>query len=181
MKKSRLVIILVAVAVLTALFVWQGGNASEKSTPPAPPSASSTPTQQQESDILDLSEPPSVFSAPARPISLLEVQRALGPWVPVDPLRPTGQKVVLSRINGTLEEGSRVIARDEAWRETKAPTTSFTYDMRDGYARLAVDNWFAQEVNYEQAFIFEIEPSAVYIITADGTLYCRETSAILSP
>ena len=96
MKKSRLVIILVAVAVLTALFVWQGGNASEESTPPAPPSASSTPAQQQESDILDLSEPPSVFSAPARPIGLLEVQRALGPWVPVDPLRPTGQKVVLS-------------------------------------------------------------------------------------
>ena len=180
MKKSRLVIILVAVAVLTALFVWQGGNASEESTPPAPPSASSTPAQQQESDILDLSAPPSVFTL-TKPISFLEVQRALGPWVPVDPLRPTGQKVVLSRINGTLEEGSRVIARDEAWRETKAPTTSFTYDMRDGYARLAVNNWFAQEVNYEQAFIFEIEPSAVYIIAADGTLYCRETSAILSP
>jgi hypothetical protein len=179
-KKSRLVIILVAVAVLTALFVWQGGNASEESTPPAPPSASSTPAQQQESDILDLSAPPSVFTL-TKPISFLEVQRALGPWVPVDPLRPTGQKVVLSRINGTLEEGSRVIARDEAWRETKAPTTSFTYDMRDGYARLAVNNWFAQEVNYEQAFIFEIEPSAVYIIAADGTLYCRETSAILSP
>ena len=169
-----------AVAVLTALFVWQGGNASEESTPPAPPSASSTPAQQQESDILDLSAPPSVFTL-TKPISFLEVQRALGPWVPVDPLRPTGQKVVLSRINGTLEEGSRVIARDEAWRETKAPTTSFTYDMRDGYARLAVNNWFAQEVNYEQAFIFEIEPSAVYIIAADGTLYCRETSAILSP
>ena len=180
MKKSRLVIILVAVVVLTALFVWRGGNASEESTPPAPPSASSTPAQQQESDILDLSAPPSVFTL-TKSISFLEVQRALGPWVPVDPLRPTGQKVVLSRVNGTLEEGSRVIVRDEAWRETKAPTTSFTYDMRDGYARLAVDNWFAQEVNYEQAFIFEIEPSAVYIITADGTLYCRETSAILSP
>lgn len=181
MKKSRLVIILVAVAVLTALFVWQGGNASEESTPPAPPSASSTPTQQQESDILDLSAPPSVFSAPARPIGLLEVQRALGPWVPVDPLRPTGQKVVLSRVNGTLEEGSRVIVRDEAWRETKAPTTSFTYDMRDGYARLSVGNWFAQEVNFEQAFILEANPTATYIIAADGTLYCRETSAILSP
>ncbi len=180
MKKSRLVIILVAVAVLTALFVWQGGNASEESTPPAPPSVSSTPAQQQESDILDLSEPPSVFSAPARPIGLLEVQRALGPWVPVDPLRPTGQKVVLSRANGTLEEGGRVIVRDETWHDTKVPVT-FTYDKRDSYVRLAVNNWFAQEVNYEQAFIFEVEPSAVYIIAADGTLYCRETSAILSP
>ena len=181
MKKSRLVIILVAVAVLTALFVWQGGNASEESTPPAPPSASSTPAQQQESDILDLSEPPSVFSAPARPIGLLEVQRALGPWVPVDPLRPTGRNVVLSRINGTLEEGSRVIARDEAWRKTKAPTTSFTYDMRDGYARLSVGNWFAQEVNFEQAFILEANPTATYIIAADGKLYYKETVAVLSP
>lgn len=180
MKKSRPVIILVAVAVLTALFVWQGGNASEESTPPAPPSASSTPAQQQESDILDLSEPPSVFSAPARPIGLLEVQRALGPWVPVDPLRPTGQKVVLSRANGTLEEGSRVIVRDETWHDTKVPVT-FTYDMRDSYVRLAVNNWFAQEVNYEQAFIFEIEPSAVYIIAADGKLYYKETVAVLSP
>ena len=156
MKKSRLVIIMVIVAALAALFVWQGGNASEESTPPAPPASTTVAT----------------FS---------DIYKALGPWVPVDPLRPTGQKVVLSRVNGTLEEGSRAIVRDEAWRETKAPTTSFTYDMRDGYARLAVDNWFAQEVNYEQAFIFEIEPSAVYIITADGTLYCRETSAILSP
>ena len=179
MKKSRLVIILVAVAVLTALFVWQGGNASEESTPPAPPSVSSTPAQQQESDILDLSAPPSV-STLTKPISFLEVQRALGPWVPVDPLRPTGQKVVLSRANGTLEEGSRVIVRDETWYDTKVPVT-FTYDKRDSYVRLAVNNWFAQEVNYEQAFIFEIEPSAVYIIAADGTLYHRETSAILSP
>ncbi len=159
MKKSRLVIILVAVAVLTALFVWQGGNASEESTPPAPPSVSSTP---------------------ARPIDLLEVQRALGPWVPVDPLRPTGQKVVLSRINGTLEEGSRVIARDETWRETKAPP-AFTYDVRDSHVRLSVGDWFAQEVNFEQAFILEDNPAATYIIAADGTLYCRETSAILSP
>ena len=153
---------------------------SEESTPPAPPSASSTPAQQQESDILDLSAPPSV-STLTKPISFLEVQRVLGPWVPVDPLRPTGQKVVLSRVNGTLEEGSRVIVRDEAWRETKAPTTSFTYDMRDGYARLSVGDWFAQEVNFEQAFILEANPIATYIIAADGTLYCRETSAILSP
>jgi hypothetical protein len=172
---------MVIVAILAALFVWQGGgNASEESTPPALPSASSTPAQhQQESDILDLSAPPSV-STLTKPISFLEVQRVLGPWVPVDPLRPTGQKVVLSRANGTLEEGSRVIVRDETWHDTKVPVT-FTYDMRDSYARLAVNNWFAQEVNYEQAFIFEIEPSAVYIIAADGTLYHRETSAILSP
>lgn len=180
MKKLRLVIILVAVAVLTALFVWQRGKTSEEGAPPAPPSASSTPAQhQQESDILDLSAPPSV-STLTKPISFLEVQRVLGPWVPVDPLRPTGQKVVLSRANGTLEEGSRVIVRDEAWRETKAPP-AFTYDVRDSHVRLSVGDWFAQEVNYEQAFIFEIEPSAVYIIAADGTLYCRETSAILSP
>ena len=181
MKKSRLVIILVAVAVLTALFVWQGGgSASEESTPPAPPSASSTPAQhQQESDILDLS-PPSVFSAPARPIGLLEVQRALGPWVPVDPLRPTGQKVVLSRANGTLEEGSRVIVRDEAWRETKAPP-AFTYDVRDSHVRLSVGDWFAQEVNFEQAFILEDNLAATYIVATNGTLYWRKTSAILSP
>ena len=172
---------MVIVAILAALFVWQGGgNASEESTPPALPSASSTPAQQQESDILDLSEPPSVFSAPARPIGLLEVQRALGPWIPVDPLRPTGQKVVLSRVNGTLEEGSRVIVRDEAWRETKVPVT-FTYDMRDSHVRLSVGDWFAQEVNFEQAFILEDNPAATYIIAADGTLYHRETSAILSP
>ena len=181
MKKSRLVIILVAVAVITALFVWQGGgSASEESTPPAPPSASSTPAQQQESDILDLSEPPSVFSAPARPIGLLEVQRALGPWVPVDPLRPTGQKVVLSRANGTLEEGSRVIVRDEAWRETKAPP-AFTYDVRDSHVRLSVGDWFAQEVNFEQAFILEDNLAATYIVATNGTLYWRKTSAILSP
>lgn len=181
MEKSRLVIILVAVSVLTALFVWQGGNASEESTPPAPPSASSTPAQhQQESDILDLSEPPSVFSAPARPIGLLEVQRVLGPWVPVDPLRPTGQKVVLSRINGTLEEGSRVIVRDEAWRETKAPP-AFTYDVRDSHVRLSVGDWFAQEVNFEQAFILEDNLAATYIVATNGTLYWRKTSAILSP
>lgn len=180
MKKSRLVIILVAVAVLTALFVWQGGNASEESTPPAPPSASSTPAQhQQESDILDLSTPPSV-STLTKPISFLEVQRVLGPWVPVDPLRPTGQKVVLSRINGTLEEGSHVIARDEAWRETKAPP-AFTYDVRDSHIRLSVGDWFAQEVNFEQAFILEDSPAATYIVATNGTLYWRKTSAILSP
>lgn len=172
---------MVIVAILAALFVWQGGgNASEESTPPALPSASSTPAQQQESDILDLSEPPSVFSAPARPIGLLEVQRALGPWIPVDPLRPTGQKIMLSRANGTLEEGSRVIVRDETWHDTKVPVT-FTYDKRDSYVRLAVNSWFAQEVNYEQAFIFEVEPSAVYIIAADGKLYYKETAAVLSP
>lgn len=148
-----------AVAVLTALFVWQRGKTSEEGAPPAPPSVSSTL---------------------ARPIGLLEVQRALGPWVPVDPLRPTGQKVVLSRANGTLEEGSRVIVRDETWHDTKVPVT-FTYDMRDGYARLAVDNWFAQEVNFEQAFILETNPAVTYIIAADGTLYHRETSAVLSP
>lgn len=181
MKKSRLVIIMVIVAILAALFVWQGGgNASEESTPPALPSASSTPAQQQESDILDLSEPPSVFSAPARPIGLLEVQRVLGPWVPVDPLRPTGQKVVLSRINGTLEEGSRVIVRDEAWRETKAPP-AFTYDVRDSHVRLSVGDWFAQEVNFEQAFILEDNLAATYIVATNGTLYWRKTSAILSP
>ncbi|QHU89338.1 hypothetical protein GWK73_01585 [Candidatus Saccharibacteria bacterium oral taxon 955] len=98
----------------------------------------------------------------------------------MDPLRPTGQKVVLSRINGTLEEGSRVIARDETWRETKAPP-AFTYDVRDSHVRLSVGDWFAQEVNFEQAFILEDNPAATYIIAADGTLYCRETSAILSP
>lgn len=179
MKKSRLVIILVAVAVLTALFVWQGGNASEESTPPAPPSVSSTPAQQQESDILDLSAPPSV-STLTKPISFLEVQRALGPWVPVDPLRPTGQKVVLSRANGTLEEGSRVIVRDEAWRETKAPP-AFTYDVRDSHVRLSVGDWFAQEVNFEQAFILEDNLAATYIVATNGTLYWRKTSAILSP
>jgi hypothetical protein len=180
MKKSRLVIILVAVAVLTALFVWQGGgSASEESTPPAPPSASSTPTQQQESDILDLSAPPSV-STLTKPISFLEVQRVLGPWVPVDPLRPTGQKVVLSRANGTLEEGGRVIVRDEAWRETKAPP-AFTYDVRDSHVRLSVGDWFAQEVNFEQAFILEDNPAATYIVATNGTLYWRKTSAILSP
>jgi hypothetical protein len=157
-KKSRLVIILVAVAVLTALFVWQGGNASEESTPPAPPSVSTL----------------------TKPISFPEVQSTLGPWVPVDPLRPTGQKVVLSRANGTLEEGSRIIVRDETWHDTKVPVT-FTYDMRDSYVRLAINKWFAQEVNYEQAFIFEVNPAVTYIVAADGTLYCRETSAILSP
>lgn len=172
---------MVIVAILAALFVWQGGgSASEESTPPALPSASSTPTQQQEPDILDLSEPPSVFSAPARPIGLLEVQRALGPWVPVDPLRPTGQKVVLSRANGTLEEGNRVIVRDEAWRETKAPP-AFTYDVRDSHVRLSVGDWFAQEVNFEQAFILEDNLAATYIVATNGTLYWRKTSAILSP
>lgn len=172
---------MVIVAALTTLFVWQGGNASEESTPPAPPSASSTLTQhQQESDILDLSAPPSVSSTLARPIGLLEVQRALGPWVPVDPLRPTGQKIMLSRANGTLEEGSRVIVRDETWNKVESPP-AFTYDVRDGYARLSIDDWFAQEVNFEQAFILEANPAATYIVAADGTLYRRKTSAILSP
>lgn len=50
---------MVIVAALAALFVWQGGEASEESTPPAPPSTSSTTKYP---DILDLSTPPSVFN-----------------------------------------------------------------------------------------------------------------------